>query len=91
MPAPVMRATAADATNAISRSTGSTGRRSGWPLIMMLPPAISPRRAGLSATYEPYSTRNVTAAKIRKAAACRFRVRQKTPAYPSESNQSAST
>ena len=48
------------------RSTGSTGSLTGWPLIRMVPPPMSPRRAASARRNEPYSTTNVTAAKALK-------------------------
>jgi len=62
----------------MSRSTGSTGSVSGWPLIRILPPAISPSRSGFSARNDPYRTAKVTSAKAVKTSAWTFRVFQKT-------------
>ena len=91
MPAPVTKAIASEPPSAMSRSTGSTGSLIGWPLIRIGTPVSSPSRGGLSATYAPYSTRNVTAAKTENTAACTFSVVQNTSTYPSESNHSDST
>ncbi len=80
MPAPLASATTSAAASAISRSTGSTGSVSGWPLIRMRPPAISPSRSGLSARNDPYSTAKVTTVKSVKILAWTFSVFQKTSA-----------
>jgi hypothetical protein len=80
MPAPLASDTTSAAPSAINRSTGSTGSVSGWPLIRILPPAISPSRSGLSARNDPYRTAKVTPAKTVKISAWTFRVFQKTSA-----------
>ena len=91
MPAPAASATTSDTTPPAIRTTGSTGSWIGCPLIIIGRRASSPSRAGLKARNAPYTTPIVARKNPVKTVACRFSVFQKTAAYPSDSNQSAST
>ncbi len=88
---PVPAATTNAPAAAISRNTGSTGSLIGCPLMRIGRPASSPSRAGFNNRYDPYRTRKVTRKKPVKISARRLSVFQKTSAYPSDPNQSAST
>ena len=66
MPSPVTAAIASARPAAISFRTGSTGSFTGWPLIRMVPPPMSPSRAGFSARNAPYRTRKVAIANALK-------------------------